>query len=198
MPHDYYRLAAEQGLALAKHNLALLYEEGRGVEQDYAQALTLYREAAEAGEIDAAVNLGVMYLDGVGTAVDNAEALKWTELAADEQQRRRARTISATSTSRALASRRTSRRRAQYYQLAADQGYQLAVDNLERLDAAAARRSRDAARSVPRPARSTTSDRYSWTGLLAAARGDHRRRGGDAVRGREELAVDEEEHGRRR
>ena len=45
-------------MALAKHNLALLYEDGRGVRQDYARALKLYTEAAEAGEMRAAVNLG--------------------------------------------------------------------------------------------------------------------------------------------
>lgn len=34
-----YRRAAEQGNAFAKGNLGLMYEEGKGVKQDYGKAV---------------------------------------------------------------------------------------------------------------------------------------------------------------
>ena len=38
---------AEQGDAVAQHNLGVLYRNGQGVPQDYAEALKWYRQAAE-------------------------------------------------------------------------------------------------------------------------------------------------------
>ena len=38
-----------------------MYEEGRGVEQDYATAVEWFRKAADQGDANAQYNLGVMY-----------------------------------------------------------------------------------------------------------------------------------------
>jgi len=44
-----FRLAAEQGAALAQYNLGLMYNNGQGVPQNDAEAARLYRLAAAKG-----------------------------------------------------------------------------------------------------------------------------------------------------
>ena len=64
-----YRLfkpLAEQGLPEAQHNLGLMYVNGQGVSQDYAEAVMWYRKAAEHGVALAQNNLGIMYRKGQG------------------------------------------------------------------------------------------------------------------------------------
>ena len=78
----YNRLAAEQGDATAQFNLALMYEIGKGVPQDYAQALKWYRKAAEQGNAKAQNNLALMYAKGQGVPQDYVQAHKWFNLAA--------------------------------------------------------------------------------------------------------------------
>jgi TPR repeat protein len=51
-----------------------MYEEGRGVLQDYAEASRLYRLAAEQGNAKAQNNLGNMYWYGRGVSQDYVEA----------------------------------------------------------------------------------------------------------------------------
>ena len=79
-----FRLAADQGNAVAQYNIGLIYKNGNGVPQNYAQAVKWYRLAADQGNADAQSNLGHMYGDGKGLARDYAEALKWYRLAADQ------------------------------------------------------------------------------------------------------------------
>lgn len=45
----YYRIAADQGFALAQSNLGVCYEKGTGVTQDYSEAARLYSLAADQG-----------------------------------------------------------------------------------------------------------------------------------------------------
>ena len=45
----WYRLAAEQGYAIAQHNLGVMYDKGEGVLKDDAEAVRWYRLAAEQG-----------------------------------------------------------------------------------------------------------------------------------------------------
>lgn len=49
----WYRIAAEQGVALAQYNLAGCYEMGRGVGKDMEKAYEWYRKAAEHGTSEA-------------------------------------------------------------------------------------------------------------------------------------------------
>ena len=46
---QWYRKAAEQGIAKAQFNLGFMYNNGQGVRQDYMQAVHWYRKAAEQG-----------------------------------------------------------------------------------------------------------------------------------------------------
>ena len=77
-------VAAEQGDATAQVNLGYLYENGRGVPQDYKEAAKWYRLAAEQGDASAQNNLGYMYKNGRGVPQDYAEAVKWYRLAAEQ------------------------------------------------------------------------------------------------------------------
>jgi hypothetical protein len=78
----YYRLAAAQGNAGAEANLAFMYRRGRGVTQDYSEALKWYRLAAQQGDWSAQSNLGSMYSKGQGVTQDYARADMWYSLAA--------------------------------------------------------------------------------------------------------------------
>ena len=79
-----WRLAAEQGYALAQNNLGYAYYNGDGVKQDYAEAVRWYRLAAEQGDADAQNNLGIAYASGKGVEQDYAEAVRWYRLAAEQ------------------------------------------------------------------------------------------------------------------
>ncbi len=74
--------AAEQGNADAQALLGEMYEQGRGVKQDYRQAIAWYTKAAEQGHTRAQVNLAVMYYHGRGTPQNYAMSYIWSSLAA--------------------------------------------------------------------------------------------------------------------
>ncbi len=54
--------AAEQGDAEAQYSLGVCYAYGKGVEQDYKEAVKWYTAAAEQGHVKAQFNLGVWLL----------------------------------------------------------------------------------------------------------------------------------------
>lgn len=58
---NWYRKAAELGLADAQAKLGLMYFQGIGVDRDAREALRWFRKAAEQGNAGAQNNLGVMY-----------------------------------------------------------------------------------------------------------------------------------------
>src|ERR1035437_6669866 len=60
------RPLAEQGDAVAQHNLGVIYENGLGVPQNYAEAVKWYRLAAEQGYGPSQFNLGLLYDKGRG------------------------------------------------------------------------------------------------------------------------------------
>jgi TPR repeat protein len=76
-----FREAAERGDAAAQYSLALMYDSGKGVPQDDAEALRWYQEAAEQGYGPAQYNLSMVYFFGKGTPQDSVAAYKWIILA---------------------------------------------------------------------------------------------------------------------
>lgn len=56
----YYELAAEDGSALAQHNLATMYKNGQGVQTDIGRAIFWFEKAAEQGDVDALFNLALI------------------------------------------------------------------------------------------------------------------------------------------
>ena len=59
----------------------LVYYLGRGVPQNFPEAMKWFKKAADQGNPDATALLGVMYEEGQGVSRDNAEALKWYSIA---------------------------------------------------------------------------------------------------------------------
>ncbi len=76
---------ADRGDASAQCNLGLMYEQGRGVAQNYREAMRWFRLAAVQGNASAQSNLGVMYYKGQGIAQDYGEAMKWYRMAAEQR-----------------------------------------------------------------------------------------------------------------
>ncbi len=62
-----------------------MYDNGRGVPQDYAETLKWYRKAAEQGHASAQYNLGFMYDNGRGVPQDYVQAHVWFNLAASRK-----------------------------------------------------------------------------------------------------------------
>lgn len=79
----WYERAAGQGFAPAQYRLGNLYENGRGVAKDLAQARLWYQRAAEAGNRMAMHNLAALYAGGGLGAQQFDAAAKWFEEAAN-------------------------------------------------------------------------------------------------------------------
>ena len=75
---------AESGDAQAQLELALAYDEGKGVPQDAARAVEWFRKAAEQGNARAQNSLGVLYAQGRGVPRDRQEAVRWYKKAAKQ------------------------------------------------------------------------------------------------------------------
>ena len=83
----YTKQAAERGSPHAINQLGNHYYFGRGVGQNYGEAVALYLKAANAGYAYAQVNVGVAYMQGKGVGqVDLVAARKWLELAAPHSE----------------------------------------------------------------------------------------------------------------
>ena len=83
----WYRLAAEQGHDLARSEVANMYDNGRGVPLDDAEAVRWFRLIAEQDDVMAEFaqfSLGRKYADGRGVPQDDAEAVRWFRLAAEQ------------------------------------------------------------------------------------------------------------------
>ena len=79
---EWYRKAADQGIAIAQSNLGSMYDTGDGIPEDDAKAAEWYRKAAEQGDADAQNSLGAMYANGTGVPKDYVEAYAWFGIAA--------------------------------------------------------------------------------------------------------------------
>ena len=80
----WYRLAADQGIAVAQVTLGFMYADGdtRALPQDDAEAVRWFRLAADQGDVGAQYNLGLMYGNGRGVPQDDVQAHMWFNLAA--------------------------------------------------------------------------------------------------------------------
>ena len=99
MAEKWYRNKAEQGLAYAQFSLGMMYYNGEGIEQDYAQALKWFRKAdiqrhfialkwirKLAGKefTDAQYYLGVKYEKCIEVGKISRNAIKWYSKAAEQ------------------------------------------------------------------------------------------------------------------
>jgi TPR repeat protein len=75
---------AKAGNPDAQHLLGLMYYMGRGVPQDYKQALEWHRKAALQGKADAQYVVGAMYYTGNAVIQDQKQAVVWFRKAAEQ------------------------------------------------------------------------------------------------------------------
>ena len=75
---------AEQGSLGAMHQMAWLYQHGKGVPQNDTLAVSWYQKAAREGFIPAMTDLGWMYENGRGVRQNYAEALTWYRKVIDD------------------------------------------------------------------------------------------------------------------
>lgn len=75
---------AEYGDVLAQFQLAIMYEEGRELPQDYSQAVAWYKKSAENGYALVQNKLGQMYAQGLGVDKDENQAFAWYQKAAEQ------------------------------------------------------------------------------------------------------------------
>ena len=78
------RPLAEQGDAKAQFTLGVMYDNGKGVPENDAEAVKWFRKAAEQGNASAQSNLGIMYVLGIGVPEDYVKAHMWFSLAKAE------------------------------------------------------------------------------------------------------------------
>lgn len=79
---EEWKPLADQGDALTQFNLGVLYANGRGVAQDFTEAVRLFSAAAEQGSAFAQYNLGLMYGNGQGVLQDYVKAHQWFNISA--------------------------------------------------------------------------------------------------------------------
>jgi TPR repeat protein len=77
----WYRLAADQGYAIAQHNLGSIYITGRYVPQNFAEGAKWLRRAADQGYAYSMLGLAALYEDGNGVPKDYVLAHMWYNLA---------------------------------------------------------------------------------------------------------------------
>ncbi|MDI4643318.1 sel1 repeat family protein [Rhodoblastus acidophilus] len=80
-----YRRLADGGDRHAQTRLAWLYESGKGVERDLAEAGRRFLIAGEAGDAEAQYALAVMFKTGKGQAQDDEQSRKWLERSAAQK-----------------------------------------------------------------------------------------------------------------
>jgi TPR repeat protein len=73
---------AEEGHVLAQFAIAAMYDDGRGLPQDFPRALSWYKKAAHAGLVDAQYMVGRFYGGGRGVKQNPSAAFFWFNLAA--------------------------------------------------------------------------------------------------------------------
>ncbi len=79
---EIWRPLADSGDLKAQTYIGLMYDNGWGVPQDYAEAHRWFRRAAEKGYAKAQYHLAFSFHQGRGVQRSQSEALKWYNLAA--------------------------------------------------------------------------------------------------------------------
>jgi TPR repeat protein len=76
--------AAEDDVPEAAYNLATMFDQGRGVDQDFSSARKWYQRAAERKDADSEYRLAMLLAEGLGGEKDQAAATRWFRRAAED------------------------------------------------------------------------------------------------------------------
>lgn len=79
---NWFRQAADSGIASAAYNLGTLYFNGQGFSQDFDQARMWFETAAKRNDPYAQFQLGLMYFSGKGEPQDAGKEFYWYDKAA--------------------------------------------------------------------------------------------------------------------
>jgi uncharacterized protein len=120
---------ALKGEPRCQSQIAFLYENGQGLQQDYAAALKWHRLAAEQGNVFSQNALGNIYFYGLGSNKNAAEALKWFKLSA-EQGNADGQNSAGWIYARGIGVDQDYAQSLKWFRLAANQGNQFAQGNL--------------------------------------------------------------------
>jgi TPR repeat protein len=131
---DTYRAAAGKGDARAQYKLARCFENGRGVEQDFAEARKWYEKSARQGLADAQQALAMCYAYGMQVPQDYDQAIKWYRKAAD-QGHADAEYAMGMNYTYGIGVKADLALAEKWYRKAADQGHTKAKEALEQLEA---------------------------------------------------------------
>ena len=74
---NWYRKAADQGLAEAQHNMGMLYYHGYGVAENQRTAASWFKRAALQDLVDSEYMLGLAYHEGKGVELNYQLAKHW-------------------------------------------------------------------------------------------------------------------------
>jgi len=80
-----WKTGAERGDAISQFWLGAVYESGKGIEQNFGQALRWLTESARQGNADAQNVLGQMYENAEGVPRDYRQAAKWYRAACEHR-----------------------------------------------------------------------------------------------------------------
>ncbi len=79
-----FRPLAERGNVLAQYKLGVMYNNGKGVLQDFSEAFRWFHRAAILGYAPAQNIVGVKYEKGQGVKRDYRQAVKWYRYGAEQ------------------------------------------------------------------------------------------------------------------
>jgi len=80
------RAMAEQGDAYAQVYLGMIYDQGKGVPEDDAEAFKWYKRASDQGLPSAQYSMATLFAKGSGVARDDFAAYVWYAVAAVQSQ----------------------------------------------------------------------------------------------------------------
>jgi TPR repeat protein len=81
---ECYEKAADQSDAVSQFNLGMMYLNGKGVKQDYTEAIRWFTKATEQGYAPATLYIGEIYFSEKSGMRDYVEATKWLTKAAEQ------------------------------------------------------------------------------------------------------------------
>lgn len=124
-----YRRGVAQDDFRAMVDLGDMFEQGRGVKKDVAQAVRLYEQSADRSRW-AQFKLGIMYSQGQGVPKNETKALQWWQKSADGGNAKAQNNLGVMY-DRGIAVKRDYRRALDWYLLAVGRGVPQAKGNLE-------------------------------------------------------------------